>query len=45
VGDAVAGNRVPQRTHHVVLTDKVFKRLRPPLAGDDLVGVGQANES
>ena len=41
VGDALAGDRILQRAHHMVLPDNVVERLGPPLAGNDLVGGGR----
>jgi hypothetical protein len=40
VRDPVPINGVFQRADHVVLPDDVVKRLRAPLARDNLVGAG-----
>ena len=36
--DALGGNRVAQRLRDAALADHVVESLRPPLAGEDLVG-------
>ena len=38
LGDAVGGNRVAQRLRDAALADDVIEPLRPPLAGEDLIG-------
>ena len=40
--NAATRNRIGQCAHHMVLPDDVGEGLRPPLAGDNLVGGGQA---